>query len=190
MNRMFTRGFLPTLFMLLFGILSAKGQDTTPYVAAFVWPSCHDEPRSREALWPEGIGEWEVIQKGTPRFEGHYQPKVPLWGYEMDNDPKVMEKWIRAAKTHGVNTFIFDWYWFDEKPFLESCLNDGFLKAANNREMNFYIMWANHDANHLWNKELSDTEAGNTVIWSGAVDRNRFENMASRIIEKYYCRWR
>ena len=43
MNRMFTRGFLPTLLMLLFGILSAKGQDTTPYVAAFVWPSCHDE---------------------------------------------------------------------------------------------------------------------------------------------------
>lgn len=29
-------------------------------VAAYVWPSCHDEPMSREALWGEGIGEWEI----------------------------------------------------------------------------------------------------------------------------------
>ena len=185
MNRMFTRGFLPTLLMLLFGILSAKGQDTTPYVAAFVWPSCHDEPRSREALWPEGIGEWEVIQKGTPRFEGHYQPKVPLWGYEMDNDPKVMEKWIRAAKTHGVNTFIFDWYWFDEKPFLESCLNDGFLKAANNREMNFYIMWANHDVKkNYWNVyRCPDDES---LLWEGKTDWKNFKVIVKRIIEQYF----
>ena len=61
------------------------------YVAAYIWPSCHDEEMSHEVLWPEGIGEWEIIKKGTPRFEGHYQPKIPLWGYEMDDDPKVME---------------------------------------------------------------------------------------------------
>ena len=33
-------------------------------VAAYVWPSCHDEPMIREKLWDEGIGEWEIIQKG------------------------------------------------------------------------------------------------------------------------------
>lgn len=60
-------------------------------VAAYIWPSCHNDPRGRDTLWSEGIGEWEVIQKGTPRFEGHYQPKVPLWGYEMDDDTQVME---------------------------------------------------------------------------------------------------
>lgn len=54
------------------------------YVAAYVWPSCHDETMSREAFWGEGIGEWEIIKKGNPRFEGHYQPRVPLWGYDMD----------------------------------------------------------------------------------------------------------
>ena len=35
-------------------------------VAAYVWPSCHDEPRSREVFWGEGIGEWEIIKKGNP----------------------------------------------------------------------------------------------------------------------------
>ena len=67
------------------------------YVAAYVWPSCHDDPQAREVLWSEGSGEWEIIRKGNPRFEGHYQPKRPLWGYEMDNDPQVVERWIDAA---------------------------------------------------------------------------------------------
>jgi hypothetical protein len=80
------------------------------YVAACVWPSCHDDPAGREA-WPEGTGEWEIIKKGNPRYGGHYQPKAPLWGYEVDNDPKVAEKWIDAATDHGVNVFIYDWYW-------------------------------------------------------------------------------
>lgn len=81
------------------------------YVAAYIWPSCHHDERFGDMLWPEGTGEWEIIKKGNPRFEGHYQPKQPLWGYEPDDDPKVMEKWIDAATAHGVNVFIFDWYW-------------------------------------------------------------------------------
>src|SRR5680860_146086 len=57
------------------------------YVAAYIWPSCHHDKRFGDMLWPEGTGEWEIIKKGTPRFDGHYQPKVPLWGYEPDDDP-------------------------------------------------------------------------------------------------------
>lgn len=85
-------------------------------VAAYIWPSCHDDPLARKKLWPEGIGEWEVIKKGNPRFEGHYQPRQPLWGYEMDNDPKVVERWIDVAVAHGVNVFVYDWYWYEEGP--------------------------------------------------------------------------
>ena len=68
----------------------------------------------------------EIIKKGTPRFTGHYQPKVPLWWYELDDDPEVMEKRIDTATDNGVNVFIFDWYWHDKGPFLESSLNNGF----------------------------------------------------------------
>jgi len=42
------------------------------------------------------------------------------------------------------NVFIFDWYWYDGMPFLEGCLNDGYLKARNNNRVKFYLMWANH----------------------------------------------
>jgi hypothetical protein len=50
------------------------------------------EEKNAALLWPEGMGEWKVIRKGTPRFAGHDQLKVPLWGYEMDDDPRVMDK--------------------------------------------------------------------------------------------------
>ena len=154
-------------------------------VAAYVWPSCHHDERFGNVLWPEGIGEWEVIKKGTPRFEGHYQPRAPLWGYEMDNNPQVMEKWIEAATSHGVNTFIFDWYWYDGGPFLESALNDGFLKAKNNSKMQFYIMWANHDVKrNYWNvhKYTDDT----SLLWNGAVDWDNFKIIVDRVIKQYF----
>jgi hypothetical protein len=37
-------------------------------VAAYIWPSCHDDSLGRAKLWSEGTGEWEVIKKGNPRF--------------------------------------------------------------------------------------------------------------------------
>lgn len=154
-------------------------------VAAYVWPSTHHDERFGDMLWPEKTGEWEIIKKGSARFEGHYQPKMPLWGYEMDDDPKVMEKWIEAASDHGVNTFIFDWYWFDEGPFLESSLNNGFLKAKNRDKMNFYLMWANHDVKqNYWNvhkyKEID------TLLWNGAVDDKNFKIIVDRVIKNYF----
>ena len=154
-------------------------------VAAYIWPSCHHDERFGDMLWPEGIGEWEVIKKGNPRFEGHYQPRVPLWGYEMDNDPKVMEKWIDVATDHGVNTFVFDWYWYDGGPFLESSLNDGFLKAKNNSKMQFYVMWANHDVKrNYWNvHQFKDDES---LLWNGAVDWDNFKIIVERLITKYF----
>ncbi len=164
---------------------SDKEENSEYSVAAYVWPSCHHDARFGEMLWPEGTGEWEVIKKGTTRFEGHYQPKVPLWGYEMDDDPLVMEKWIDAASDHGINTFIFDWYWFDGGPFLESSLNEGFLKAKNNEKMNFYLMWANHDVKrNYWNvHKYQEDEA---ELWDGAIDLDNFKTIVSRVITRYF----
>jgi len=180
--------FLLSVSLLLFSCSTADDPGTeypACYVAAYVWPSCHNDKRFGDMLWPEGIGEWEIIQKGTPRFPGHYQPRLPLWGYEMDNDPKVVEKWIDAATGHGVNVFIYDWYWFDGGPFLESALDDGFLKAKNNSKMQFYLMWANHDVRrNYWNvyKYKNDT----SLLWDGAVDWNNFRIIVDRVIKQYF----
>ncbi|MBQ7565644.1 MAG: glycoside hydrolase family 99-like domain-containing protein [Oscillospiraceae bacterium] len=155
-------------------------------VGAYIWPAyTGDELRSR-MFWPKGMGEWETVQEAKPKYEGHQWPRRPLWGYVNEADPAVMEMEIAQATRHGVNVFIYDWYWFDRRPFLECCLNDGFLKAANNKEMQFYLMWANHDANHLWDRRLSGSECGRTTIWTGRVNRIDFEEMAERLVDKYF----
>jgi hypothetical protein len=41
-----------------------------------------------------------------------------------------MEMQIEAAVRHGVNVFIDDWYWYDNRPFLENCLTLAFLSIT------------------------------------------------------------
>jgi hypothetical protein len=181
--------FLVTIYSLLLSCTETnklKGQTKEDYyVAAYVWPSCHDDPLAHKKLWLEGIGEWEVIKKGNPRYEGHYQPRQPLWGYELDNDPKVVEKWIDVATDHGVNVFVYDWYWYEEGPYLESALNDGFLKAKNNSKMQFYIMWANHDVKHnYWNYHRYGDDT--SILWDAKVDWKNYKIIVDRVINQYF----
>ena len=67
-----------------------------PIVSAFYFPNWHVDPRN-EKYHGTGWTEWRVTQYATPRFEGHEQPKVPLWGYEDEADPAVMAEKIAAA---------------------------------------------------------------------------------------------
>lgn len=157
------------------------------YVCAYVWPSCHDDSLGHVYLWPEGDGEWEVIKKGNPRFPGHYQPKQPLWGYEHDDDPRVVERWIDEALRHGVNTFVYDWYWFMNYPYLEEALDDGFLGARNSGQMNFYIMWANHQVKkNYWNYHLHGDDT--SLLFDPRVDMEQFKTIVERVIRQYFKR--
>jgi hypothetical protein len=155
-------------------------------VAAYIWPAYQDDPRFKEMnVFPDGKGEWEAIYKAKPKFEGHRQPRVPLWGYLDEADPKVQEKVIDTALEYGVNTFIFDWYWYDDKPFLERTLNDGFLKARNNEKMNFYLMWANHThTTYLDPKEPDKSK----VFWKGEVDFDIFDRFTDHVIKDYFMK--
>ena len=94
-----------------------------------------------------------------------------------------MEMQINAAADHGVNVFIYDWYWYDNRPFLEQCLNNGYLKAKNNNRVKFYLMWANHNVTYLWDKRNSHI---NNLIWTGMVDEKQFDAITDRLIEKYF----
>jgi len=152
-------------------------------IAAYIWPAYTGmEPRAYP-FWPEKNGEWQTVRQAGSKFPGHAWPRRPLWGYQDEADPYVMQMQIDAASDHGVNVFIYDWYWYDRRPFLEHCLNDGFLKAKNNEKMKFYLMWANHDANVTWDKRLAGAD---TVIWDGRLDRVEFDRICDRLIKKYF----
>lgn len=171
--------------LILFAFSACRPKAGNDYiVAAYVWPSCHDDSLGRALLWPDGRGEWEIIERGTPMFEGHYQPRQPLWGQLPDDDPQVVERWIQTALKYGVNTFIYDWYWFHHYPFLEGALDNGFLKAPSNRKMNFFIMYANHEVTNYWNPYInSDKE---TLTMDPRIDWDQWKIIVDRVITQYF----
>jgi Na+/melibiose symporter-like transporter len=63
---------------------------------------------------PENASEWGPVKRAQPRFEGHAQPKVPAWGHQDETDPAVMAQKIDAAADHGVDAFIFCWYYYNQ----------------------------------------------------------------------------
>ena len=157
-------------------------------IAAYIWPAyTGDEPRTK-IFWEEGIGEWQTVKNccGEVKENGYVWNRKPLWGYQNEADPLVMEQQIKMALDHGVNVFIYDWYWYDDRPFLENCLNDGFLKAKNSRDMKFYIMWANHDANYTWDRRNSGKV--DETIWRGDVSVEQFYKIGHRWIDQYFTK--
>ena len=157
-------------------------------VAAYIWPAYTGKEPRTYPFWPDGIGEWQTVKLAEPKCDRHIWPRKPLMGYEDEADPAVMERQIALAVSHGVNVFAYDWYWFDERPFLEQCLNDGFLGAKNNGDMRFYLMWANHDAGMLWDRRLSERGEAQATIWQGRVHPQVFEEIGRRWIERYFTR--
>ena len=179
------RLYLLWVFLCCSVFLFGQGKKQKYDVAAFLYPAyASDDPRLRP-FWPMGIGEWETVMTMQKRNPGHYWNRKPLWGYINEADPSVMSMEIEQATKHGVNVFIFDWYWYDGRPFMETTLDSGFLKAENVNKMQFYLMWANHDVLNLWDTRLANVKENN-VIWTGKVDRQEFEKVCKRNIEKYF----
>lgn len=157
-------------------------------VAAYVWPAYQPDPRWAElGIFKAGIGEWQNVKEAVPKWPGHNQPRVPAWGYENETDPQVMAKKIDAAVSHGVNVFIYDWYWYGGHPFLERAVHDGFLGASNNGKMRFFFMWANHHFNRICDNTVADKQPGHP-IWLGWVDAEMFRAMSNRLIDMYFSR--
>ncbi|MEN6312887.1 MAG: glycoside hydrolase family 99-like domain-containing protein [Clostridiaceae bacterium] len=151
-------------------------------IAAYYFPDYHQDERN-DKWHGQGWTEWELVKRAEPRFEGHRQPRVPLWGYEDEASPEVMKKKINAAADNGISSFIFDWYWYEDGPYLQKCLEEGFLKAENNNRLKFSIMWANHDLADIHPAQRSRPY---NVLRKGTVSRKTFEEATDRIIHTYF----
>jgi len=151
-------------------------------VACYYFPNYHIDARNEKVHGP-GWTEWELVKNARPRFDGHDQPKVPLWGYTNEADPHDMAQKIDAAADHGVDVFIFDWYYYDDGPFLQRALENGFLRAFNRNRLKFALMWANHDWKDIHPKSLHKK---GRVLYPGVISRRTFEEMTDYIIEHYF----
>jgi len=93
---------------------------------------------------------------------------------------------IDAAADHGLDAFIFDWYWYEDGPFLERCLNEGFLGAANNERLKFALMWANHDWTDIHPAALNGVGEKARLLYPGKVSLATVNAVAEYASERYF----
>ena len=152
-------------------------------VASYYFGNYHPSDARNQKQKGQGWGEWELVRAAKPRFPGHHQPNVPLWGETDESDPKAMAQKIDAAADHGINAFIFDWYYYDDGPFLERPIDEGFLKAKNNNRLKFAFMWANHDWTDI-HPYRRGAEA--KLLYPGKVTPETFDKIADHVIKNYF----
>jgi len=152
-------------------------------VAAYYYPGTHPDPRWDLNKYP-GFTEWDEIKAAKPRFPGHVQPKPPVWGYQNEAQPEVMAQKIAAAAKYGVNAFIFDWYYYNDGPYLDDALDQGFLHATNNSQVKFALMWANHDWYDIQWYNPADNNL--KMLYPGKVTPATWDKICDLVIAKYF----
>jgi hypothetical protein len=174
---------LGAIVLVLTSLAIAAPREDGIQIASYYFPNYHPDDARNAKLKGPGWSEWELVKNAHPRFEGHHQPNVPAWGYVDESDPGVMAKKIDAAADHAIDAFIFDWYFYDDGPFLQRAIEQGFMKAANVSRLKFALMWANHD----W-IDIHPHAAGTTpkLLYPGKITPQTFERMTDMIIRAYF----
>lgn len=151
-----------------------------PDVAAFYFPGFHRD--ARNDVWKHpGFDEWELVRTARPRFVGHHQPLHPQWGYADESDPEVLARSCAVAARHGLTAFVFDWYSYDGRDFLNGALDRGYL-ATPDQPVRFALHWANH----TWRDVFPAPARGPARELAPAqVTPEEFAALTDRVIERY-----
>ncbi|UCH32997.1 MAG: glycoside hydrolase family 99-like domain-containing protein [Armatimonadota bacterium] len=104
------------------------------------------EPRPAQDDWQVGVyyfpgwdtgGRWDPINRA--RFP------IPYLGFYREGDPEVADWHIKWAAEHGIDFFIYDWYWIQGSMHLTHALHDGYMNARYKDHLKFCLLWANHN---------------------------------------------
>jgi hypothetical protein len=116
---------------------------SSPEIAAIYFPGYHQDDHY-DSWFGTGWSEWKLLSEAPTRFPEHRLFRS-AWSEFDEADPRWMEKQIALAADHGVDVFLFDWYWYSGVKILHRPLEEGFLHSTNQSRLKFALMWANHD---------------------------------------------
>ena len=131
--------------------------------------------------------EWELVRRATPRFPGHLQPKVPLWG-EIDTGLPETWSFLNAqALSHGIGVYLWDFYWWADAPKNPLLVNGlhAFLRANNTRAVKWALMWANQDWADLMPARRGEGAGRAAPMFHGAMNATVFATMTQFWIDNY-----
>jgi len=123
-------------------------------VLAFHLTQFHPIPENN-AWWGEGFTEWTHLARGQPRFDGHYQPRIPerLGFYDLTH-PDALRAQAALAKAAGLHGFVFYYYDFGGRRLLQTPL-ELFLSQPE-IDIGFCLMWANENWTRRWDGAEDD----------------------------------
>lgn len=151
-------------------------------LACYVCNLWHPTP-VLEKWFGKGFSEWEICRRAKTQFEGHYQPKRPLWGYYKEEQIEWATREIDLAASSGIDVFMVDWYWHDGAMFLHEWLENAFLKSPNREKVKFAIMWANH---HWMNFYLAPEEGEEAMLLPQTYSEADMDRLGAYLVEKYF----
>lgn len=168
--------------LLLSALLCALADAEPVRVAAIYYPHWHPYPVGEKLIFGSGKSEWELVKGQKPRYEGHSVPVRPLMGFYDETDPKMVEKEIDLAADAGIDVFLYDWYFYGDRPMMEEALNRGYLKARNNDRVRFALLWCYHDRRNRFCARPEDPG-----VWVAKRERtpDEFRRNFDWVLERY-----
>ena len=155
-------------------------------VLAYVYPGWHPIPERDESFYP-GFTEWDLVRDCAPRFEGHAQPRLPLWGRYDDRDPIAVGRRVTLCKEHGIDGLVYGFFWCRGKRVFQDALDLGYLGSPEGAAFPFAVMWANRMPRRVLPVRRTDTpviEAERLV----PSDVDDFVELMRYLAERYFLR--
>ena len=155
-------------------------------ILTYVYPGWHSIPERDAAFYP-GFTEWDLVERATPRFPGHAQPRLPLWGRYDDRDPTAVERRVALCRNHGIDGLVYGFFWCRGKRVFQAALDLGLLGSSEGRQFPFAVMWANR----LPRRVLPVRRADASVITPERrvhSDEDDFVELVHYLAERYFVR--
>ena len=114
--------------------------------------------------WGKGFTEWTSVLSGSSRFDGHYQPRIPLsYNFYNQSDEATVKHQIDLAKSAGISGMIIYSFFSDGEVRFETPLAH-FRKEGS---MPWLSMWCNHH----WTKKWDGSD--DKLLWKQSYESDQ-----------------